>query len=479
MAVSIIERPQATIPGTTDISYWTACYNYVRFIFQRQDRVFSTVTNVSGFARFNFSTSPPTGVAIDTVIYVQSSNGTTYNANGTVTAISGNNITTDIPYVSSTSGFAIYPTIIKDWRVELIIDKWNGAAYVPINGQSVSSTTPMAKFQNLPNGTVIAQIEEYLKSELNNDYTYDDTDLNQLDSGGSLRYRVRYRENYFGLTPGAYNVVSDNDDVDIDFFATNSALQLKATLAPNMAEYIMLDDTDTDGKYMSGFTEPSIWIGYPFDLAFCFNLGDTLTAIQLWYDENKAFIEATSLGTLEDYNGQVSRIGVNRGVVTSNPYSYTAVQIRESTFPFLAVGELKYIRLRETCPGTMLVWRNQLGGWDYWLFNEREIEVQTTGSGQIFEPYIEDMATADAKAVLLSKSSGNSLTLTASHLDENDVRGIMGLPKSIAVYVVDETGAVQYRTNVNQGTFNVFNNKRKTYDVIFTISKPTDYIQSE
>jgi hypothetical protein len=127
----------------------------------------------------------------------------------------------------------------------------------------------------------------------------------------------------------------------------------------------------------------------------------------------------------------------------------------------------------------MLVWKNQLGGWDYWLFNEREIEVQTTSSGQVYEPYIEDMATADAKAILLSKASGNSITLTASKLDENDVRGLMGLPKSIAVFVVDENGAVQYRTNVNAGTFNVFNNKRKTYDVIFTISKPTDYIQSE
>lgn len=478
MAVSIIERPQATIPGTTDISYWTACYNYVRFIFQRQDRVVSSVTDDGGFMELNLSTAPPTGTVIGTRVFFSKPDGTN-SGEGLVTAISGSDITLDVAYTTSFSGFANFPTIIKDWRVELIIDKWNGSAYVPINGQSTTSTTPMAKFQNLPNGTVIAQIEEYLKSELNNDYTYDDTDLNQLDSGGSLRYQVRYRENYFGLTPGAYDVVSDNDDVDIDFFATNSAMQLKATLAPNMAEYIMLDDTDADGKYMSGFAEPSIWIGYPFDLAFCFNLGDTLTAIQLWYDENKVFIEATSLGTLEDYNGQVSRIGVNRGVVTSNPYSYTAVQIRQSVFPFLAVGELKYIRLKETCPGTMLVWRNQLGGWDYWLFNEREIEVQTTGSGQIFEPYIEDMSTADAKAVLLSKSSGNSLTLTASNLDENDVRGIMGLPKSIAVYVVDETGAVKYRTNVNQGTFNIFNNKRKTYDVIFTISKPTDYIQSE
>jgi hypothetical protein len=485
MAIAILERPQATEPNTGDISYWTACYNYVRFIFQRQDRVFATVTDVSGFARFNFSAPPPSGVTTNTPIYIQSSNGTTYNATGTVTAVSGNNITTDIPYVSSTSGFGIYPTIIKDWRVEVIIDKWNGSAYVPINGQSVSSTTPMAKFQNLPNGSVVAQIEEYLKGELSNDYSYSNSALNQLDTGGSLRYRVRYRENYYGLSAGAYDVVSDNDDVDIAFFATNSALQLKATLAPNMAQYLMIDDADADGLYMSGFEEPSIWFnrftrsGYPFDLAFCFNLGDTLTAIQLWYDENKVFIEATSLGTLVDYNGQVSRIGVNRGTVTSNPYSYTAVQIRQSVFPFAAVGELKYIRLRETCPGTMLVWKNQLGGWDYWLFNEREIEVQTTSSGQVYEPYIEDMATADAKAVLLSKASGNSITLTASKLDENDVRGLMGLPKSIAVFVIDENGAVQYRTNVNAGTFNVFNNKRKTYDVIFTISKPTDYIQSE
>ncbi len=478
MAIAILERPQATEPNTGEISYWTACYNYIRFVFQRQDRTFATVTDVGGFARFNFSTAPPTGVDVDTPIYVQSADGTTYNVRGLVTAVSGNNITTDIPYVSSTSGFGNYHTVIKDWRVEVIIDKWDGLAYVPINGQSPSSTTPMAKFQNLPNGDVIAQIEEYLKAELNNNYSYSDADLNQVDTGGSVQYQVRYRENYFGLTPSAYEILEDGSGNDLVFWATNSAMQLRARLAPNMGRYLMIDDASCNGLYMSGFAEPSIWIGYPFDLTFLFNYQDTLTAIQLWYDENKVQVDATSLGTLTDYNGQVSRIGVNRGVVTSNAYSYTAVQIRESIFPFAAVGELKYIRVRETCTGKMLVWRNQLGGWDYWLFNEREIENQTTGSGQVFEPYIEDM-TENAKEVLLSKSSGNSITLTASNIDENDIQGILGLPKSIAVFVIDSTGVIEYRTNVNAGTWQVYNNKRKTYDVIFTISKPTDYIQSE
>ena len=479
MAISILERPQATEPNTGDISYWTACYNYIRFVFQRQDRTFATVTDVGGFARFNFSTAPPTGVTVDTPIYVQSANGTTYNVRGLVTVVSGNNITTDIPYVSSTSGFGIYPTIIKDWRVEVIIDKWNGAAYVPINGQSPASTTPMAKFQNLPNGDVVAEIQEYLKAEINNDYSYSDTDINQLDSGGSVQYQVRYRENYYGLTPGAYEILEDGSGNDLVFWATNSAMQLKATLAPNMAEYLMIDDATGDGKYMTAFVEPSVWLGYPFDLSFCFNFGDTLTAIQLWYDENKAQVDTTSLGTLTDYNGQVSRIGINRGVVTSNAYSYTAVQIRESIFPFAAVGELKYVRVKEVCDGKMLVWRNQLGGWDYWLFNERIIENQTTGSGQVFEPYIDDMSTADAKEILLSKSAGNSITLTASNLDNNDITGLLGLPKSIAVFVVDSTGAVEYRTSINAGTWQVSNTKRNTFDVVFTISKPTDYIQAE
>jgi hypothetical protein len=478
MAVSQETIPTATEPLTGVECFWNAGFNYNRFTFQRQDRVFATVTDVSGFARFNFSTSPPSGVDVDTPIYVQSADGTTYNVRGLVTAVSGNNITTDIPYVGSTSGFGIYPTVIKDWRVEVIIDIWNGSAYVPINGQSPSSTTPIAKFQNLPNGDIIAELQNYLQSELIPDYTYDSINLNWLNNNYT-RYQVRYRENYYGLTAGAYLVVQDGT-VDADFWAVNAAMQLKATLAPNLANYLVIDDVDCDALFLSGFTRPTYWSGYPFDLSFLWNLGDTgITAIQIWYDENLNVVDSTALGTLSDKNGKMGRIGVDRGVVTSNAFTYTAIRITESSFPFLGISETKIIKVGEVCDNAiMLTWLNKLGGWDYWLFTNRNTTSYGVSNSGVFEPYIEDMATANSTEVVLLKQGKEAVTLAANNLDSNDVTGLKGLLSSTAVYAIDEDGNVLYRTTVNGGTWNVADTKKNTFDLTITILKPSEFKQN-
>jgi hypothetical protein len=478
MAVSQETIPTATEPLTGVECFWNAGYNYNRFTFQRQDRVFSTVTDVGGFARFNFSTTPPSGTDVDTPIYVQSANGTTYNVRGLVTAVVGNNIETDIPYVSSTSGFANYPTIIKDWRVEIIIDIWNGTSYVPINGQSVSSTNPIAKFQNLPNGDIIAELQNYLQSELIPDYNYNDTDKNWL-SDNYTRYRVRYRENYYGLTPGSYLVVQDGT-VDADFWAVNAAMQLKQSLAPNLANYLVIDNGACNAKFLTPFTQPKWWDGYPFDLSFLWNLDDTgIGLIQIWYDENLNIVDSTSIGFTTTLDGKVNRVGLNRGVVTSQPYAYTALSIIESGSPFAAISETKIVKVEQPCGNPiMLTWLNKLGGWDYWLFTNRNITAYGVSNGSVYEPYISDMATANAKEVVLTKQSVEAVSIAANNLTLDDVTGIKGLLSSTAVYCIDENGDILYRATVNAGTWNVEDTRKNTYDITLTIVKPSEYNQN-
>lgn len=483
MPVGVKERPTAVEPNTSEVSYWGAAYNYTRFKFQRQDRVFATVTNISGDARFNFGSAPPSGIEIGTRIYVQSANGTTYNAEGEVTAISGNNITTNIPYVSSTSGFAIYPTLIINWKCEVIVDKWNGSSYIPISGQMTTDDTPMVRFNNLPNGDIIAEIQTYLQSCLNNDYSYTPTGLNFIDSNNFVQYRVRYRENYYGLTPDLsdYLVVADPTGTpDLDFWGINAARQNGESLAPNMAQYLMIDDGACDGLFLSGFDEPTWFLGYPFGLSFLYHEdGGALNLLQRWYDINKVQVDSVGQGAITDHSGKISTLGVNRGTQTSLDYEFTSLTLQTSGGLFPAVSEAKMIRKREACDGVYLTWKNKFGGWDYWLFTQRQIVSKTAKNGVVFEPYIEDMSTDNNKQKVLTKASQSVLTLAASNLDSNDLNGLLGLATSIAVYALDINGNVLYRAIIQDGTWPEYDTQKPLQELVFNIIKPADNIQSE
>lgn len=475
MGVNVKVRPEVLDePVNGYNSYWNAAFNYTRFVFQRQDRVISSVSNDGGFMQLNLSSPPPASSGTVTVYY-QNSAGT-ISGTATVTSISGSDVTIDVAYLSSFSGFVNFTNVIIDWKVEVIIDKWNGSSYVPITDGVT------AIFKNLPNALVPADLTEFLRPELSNDYSYTATGLNFTDPYNAIQYRVRYRENFFGATPGSYLIVQDSTGVtDVDFFAVNAALQVGDALAPNMAKYLMIDDAACDGLFLSSFDEPTFWLGYAFDLSYLTGTdADAITAIQLWYDANGTHVDSTALGTLTDTAGKIGRIGVNRGTVTSNDYSFTAIRLTESVFPFGGISETKMMRVKTACENPIaLVWKNKLGGWDYWVFSKKHVKGITVGNGSIFEPYIEDLSSNFAKEIVLNKTATSVITLGAGGLDANDVNGLIGLPQSIAAYMINPDGTVISRVTVQGGTWNVFETRKSLYELQFSLILPSEYIQSE
>ena len=67
-----LTEPKTTHPTLGLDSYWVAAYNYIRFKYQRQDAYYVTVTNSSGFARFDMShiaATPGISPMVGDVIY--------------------------------------------------------------------------------------------------------------------------------------------------------------------------------------------------------------------------------------------------------------------------------------------------------------------------------------------------------------------------------------------------------------------------
>jgi len=457
---------QATDNG---VSYWNAAFNPIRFLFLRLDRSFATVTDVSGFARFNQLTTPPTGAVVGTPIWARSFNGG-YNVAGVITAISGNNVTTDIPYSVNEGGGLIYPTIIKNWRAEIIIDKWDGSAYVAfaeLNGR------------NIPNGDTPTELNEYLKAAFVKSYNYIENSSNYADATCLVRYRVRYRENYLGATPGAYQTVVDGDDVDIDFFAVNAAMQ--RTVNWNMADYLLqIPLAATYAKFLSEFEEPSYWVGLPFDLSILWDLPLTgIGYVKRGYDINKVVQDSTG-DTLNDNEGEVNRFNPQDGIDFSQ-YDYLSYQaniIIPSPFEVRPLTEEKFIRRKYACGKNevLLTWRNSLGGWDYWLFENRQFIDTVINNGGDFQPYVNAPGFEEQDAILLNKNAYDVLTLGASHLDNNDVQGLKGLIRSGEVYIVSYPVLAYERVILQANTWQLIDTDRNLTELEFKLKKTNQTI---
>ena len=457
---------------------FTAAYNYLRFKFQRQDQLFSSVSNVGGYAEVTFGVAPPAELTVGSTVYI---NGTVYNAPAKVTAISGTDVTLDIDYIDNDTGFVNFNSIYKNWRLEVIIDVWDGSAYVPINGQSVLSESPICQFRSLPNGDIIAEVQEFLK-DFESGYFYNAVDKTWEDNTGVIRYQIRYRENYEGITPGAYTTIIDQYGDDADFFSIKAAKQIGEQGGPALYKNTAAYFVDSEQKlFATLFEKPTYFIGWPFDLSIYVRLSPSNTNgyVQRWYDINGVQIDSDSSSSIP-YPGKLMRVGVNRSLVTSQPYSFTSIELRKR---FIDGGELiteiKMIKVATPCNNPIgMVWRNSLGGWDYWVFERKAYVNRTVSNGDTFEPYIEDMATANTKQVILSKEAYDVLTVGSGGLDQNDVDGLMGLPTASEAYVINQSGVVQYRVNVQPGTWLISETNRGVYELEFSLIKPSLYTVS-
>lgn len=138
-------------------SKWNSVFRPVVYQHEYDSAYFSSVSNVSGFARFNLaSTTSLTGIRR---IYIS---GGTYSGWHTISAVTATTITTTTAYSSSTTGYAL---IIEDVQFEIYVGYPSGT-YADENPERLIAT-----IQPSPNlqGELYFDIAEYLKAAWAND----------------------------------------------------------------------------------------------------------------------------------------------------------------------------------------------------------------------------------------------------------------------------------------------------------------------
>lgn len=136
--------------------------------------------------------------------------------------------------------------------------------------------------------------------------------------------------------------------------------------------------------------------------------------------------------------------------------------------------ESKLIELRKGCfkNPVYLTWRNNLGGWDYWLFEWKQTEdISTSDVGEFFKNY-NSLSEIKSFGGSIGKDAIPTMTLFTDMLNENRKRAISQILYSPKVYILGKDGIVINEVSVLPGSFRILDNSEKTHSIEMQIALP-------
>lgn len=396
----------------------------------------------------------------------------------TVTGVFGNNggvgsfiIYTDQPAGNGFSGgpgwvnWAAY----ENFQYELILtgDLADGRTGVPLG--SVIGTPDSF-------GKAVIDVKDCLAKVMDNQnlYQWFGPSKNSPDSNGYIRFYVSYVDRYVYL--GVMTTTTRNPEPitsplkELDWYGINGVKTLLSTYGQNFADYLP-NPVEYPAKWLTAFKVPTLFIGYPFSLSFIYNRDLFPHTPELVEDQliglgpqinitNQTALDPSWLGTVQQvkltgpYDPVTSYVAAylvlpgtpgTQAFMTSGYVgdgyveAYTAAAINAGRNS--AITEAKIVKINKECrtDPVFLMWKNQLGGWDYWLFDRiRENEV-TAQQGPLVEKYVDYIDRHNIKQQIISAAQTLKMTLGDS-VDKQTFEAISGIEGSPQVYMlVDPT----------------------------------------
>ena len=406
------------------------------------------------------------------------------------------------------------------------LSKWN-AAFNPIvlNFQTIpdplkknfrieieitaGDTVVVGVYSPNPLGFTRADISAYLKSlvNANDEFLYDV--LNWRDLNRAASFTIRYREVWDGDLSVWY-------DAPYPFYVTWSAKQLGDKYGGNMAEYVTFSDEpnpDFKAKWLTLFTEPTAWVGLPYDNSFILseyvvdeeiklrttsldiNRQPIGVASDLFLinndagyiiadDDSRLIIQKGALPAISN-DGIFEALGINRLMLAGLPASnvhYFVIQLytgddEEPNF----ITQPLTIKINGQCndPYVYIKWLNTLGGWDYWRFGKDQILQLTTSDDITIDRNVFDWENDETIADTISKSAFNRISFGAT-VDDLKVNGLKGLNTSTKIQMLTSVSPIKWQTVIlANGSFEIKRSRNKYSDLRFTVTLPQINIQQQ
>ena len=309
MSIITITKPEITLEG--ELLKWSAVHHPITFEVQRSDQEVSmiymagtsnTIIKVVGAVE--------AGVSIGDRIQLHSPNGNIYDLE--IEDIQGFNIYTN-GLISGVQygGFVIYPDLKLNYHVKAEV------RYVSTGNQWISLGT-MRTVPDL-NGLMKVRVNKWLRSVtvFQNQGNY--TQINQAITGEGTRFTISYTEVYEGSVDFLQGATG------LHYFS-NSAKQIQDIHGTNMAEFTPypVDSRDEKAKFLSVFTKPTYFPGYPFSLNFLYS--DNLGNRQITREEDEFDLNGNSVNQESD-NLLISERYFNNRLMIKQNYPTTTKEV--------------------------------------------------------------------------------------------------------------------------------------------------------
>lgn len=256
-----------------------------------------------------------------------------------------------------------------------------------------------------------------------------------------LVFFVRYKYSY------------SEPDIDIDepwvtddfpFAAVDGATKLQERFGQNYALYETNPTGTIRAKFLTRFQKPTIFMGYPFSLSWIFGYllrGNTTFINIRELNSSGTAISSTQAAFGSDFGPCIMQLNLLNTYQWNLGAREVETWIRNDSVPLASreVTERKIMTLNNDCRTApiYLMWKNLLGGWDYWLFDKRyEVNFAAKQEGFVtVDPYDTELAQYREKITGSSMAKGYVLGDVVSQADAAVIAEIEASPQ---VYMLND-----------------------------------------
>lgn len=460
MSVIIVENPiRNHSENVTNQSKWSASRHPYLFKFWRIDVVIQAYVDNGGLLRIIAATTQTAASELIVGSSIAVNDLGTYNVSGKVTAVINTGtpnymFDTDIPYAGAPPAGGYLNILSRlNYFIEVTIKGTDPISGVQKNWAVLRIDTDNKGYARLD---VAGCLNGYVDKK--NDYDY--STKNVIDPYVWGEFSLSYQSKWLnGEDPTIFN------DPNVYFFIDGTKTLL-AKYGQNFCDYLPFnnDSLTEKAKFLSDFTRPTYFVGYPFDLSVIIPkvFG---TSIGLTGNEERFLLNGASDGTQSEAlilyaKESVQRVKIMQGygsTIEQIDFWLQGNSIPESSYYedgyiaddyFESVGgslldpfritEKKRIKIVRPCEKNVvyLCWRNTKGGWSYWLFNKfQEASVNTSIAGY-FGQEPDNLETGITRELTTVASVQEKITVGAQ-VDLEDLSGLKfleGSPRILMLY---------------------------------------------
>lgn len=359
MSLTVTQRPSTTIGGNT--SRWNAAKNPIVYKMIRKDFNITNVANSGGALQITVNANLTTlttaqggPVVIGSKLWVVTDNGV-YNALYTVVTVTNaaNSVVTFGAGTFISAATTGYINLQQRTNYRVLVGVYN----------SLNALISTLSYSPDKSGNLIIDVSTPLLNNISVDnvanYVTGFTTNDEITS--YIKFYIRYRELWTNS-----NETETNDTAN-QFFALYGSRQIGEPYGGNMAEYVNYENGNPAALFLTKFTRPSIWRGYPFSITTITsdNVSTNSNFIGTYFRLDGFAISSFFLTKVANA-GKVLRLSPNNALAIPSDAAYLTISYENT---LLTLSEIKRIYIKQPCSNPVLLWwRNSLGGDAFWMF---------------------------------------------------------------------------------------------------------------